>query len=136
MSELDLINLLQSAARDEVTWFSQMLTVNFAMIVAIYYFLHSAKISLRLFSFIAYTLGMLVFMGEMIGVSNVAYGALEALRAIPAIQLSRPGAHLLAFADSWVTHVTMLTFNLSVYTLWIGITYLLFFSKKHWISTP
>jgi hypothetical protein len=135
MSELELINLVRSATSDEVTWFSQMLSVNFAMIVAIYYFLRSAKISLKIFSFVAYTLGMVVFLGEMIGEGNLAYGALEALRALPITQLSRPGAHLLAFADSWVEHVTLVTFNLSVWILWIGVTYLLFFSRKHWAST-
>ena len=50
----------------EVAWFAQMLTINFAMVVAIYYFLNAAKMTLTLFSFFAYSVGMIVLLGQML----------------------------------------------------------------------
>ena len=134
MSELDLLNLARSTTEHQVAWFAQMLSVNFAMVVAIYYFLHRATIALRLFSFFAYTIGMLVLLGQMLGETNVKAGVLEALRALPVALLSRPSVYYLSFSDSWVALVTRVTFNLSVWLLWIGVFYLLFFSQRHWTS--
>ncbi len=131
MTELDLLNLARSTTEHEVTWFAQMITINFAMVVAIYYFLHGAKIALKIFSFFAYTVGILVLLGEMLVETNVKTGVIEALRALPAEHLSRPSAHYLAIFDSWVSLVTRITFNLSVWLLWFGIFYLLFFWKRH-----
>lgn len=131
MSELDLLNLARSATEHEVTWFAQMITINFAMVVAIYYFLNGAKMALKVFSFFAYTVGMLVLLGEMLVETNVKVGVIEALRAVPAEHLSRPGVHYLAVYDSWVSVVTHVTFNLSVWLFWLGVFYLLFFWKKN-----
>jgi hypothetical protein len=134
MSEPELLNLARSATEHQVAWFAQMLTINFAMIVAIYYFLNSAKIALKLFSFFAYTAGMLVLLGQMIAETNVKVGAVEALRALPAAQLSRPSAYYVAVSGSWFSLVTRSTFTLSVWLLWIGVFYLLFFAQQHWKS--
>jgi len=131
VSELDLLNLARSATEHEVTWFAQMITINFAMIVAIYYFLNGAKIALKTFSFFAYTVGMLVLLGEMLVESNVKAGVIEALRMLPAERLSRPGVYYLAVYDSWVSLVTRITFNLSVWLFWLGVFYLLFFWKQN-----
>jgi len=38
VSELDLLNLARSTTEHQVTWFAQMITINFGMVVAIYYF--------------------------------------------------------------------------------------------------
>jgi hypothetical protein len=43
VSELDLLNLARSATEHEVTWFAQMITINFAMIVAIITFSTARK---------------------------------------------------------------------------------------------
>ena len=131
MSELDLLNLARSNTEHEVTWFAQMITINFAMVVAIYYFLHGAKVALKVFSFFAYTIAMLVLLGEMLVETNVKSGVIEALRALPSDHLSRPTAHYLAVFDSWVALTTRITFNLSVWLLWLGVFYLLFFWKRH-----
>ena len=42
MSELDLLNLGRSITANEVSWFAQVITINFAMAVGIYYFLNRA----------------------------------------------------------------------------------------------
>ncbi len=135
MSELDFLNLARSATEHEVAWFAQMLTINFAMVVAIYYFLHGAKISLKLFSFFAYSLGMLALFGQMLLESNVKAGAIEELRTLAVAQSSRPSAYYLAFSNSWFASITQITFNLSVWLLWIGVFYLLFFAQQHWVQS-
>jgi hypothetical protein len=130
VSELDLLNLARSTTEHEVAWFAQMITVNFAMIVAIYYFLNGAKITLKIFSFFAYSVGMAVLLGEMLVETNVKEGVIEALRALPSEHLSRPSIHYLAVYDSWVSLATRITFNLSVWLFWLGIFYLLFLWKQ------
>jgi len=132
MSELDLLNLARSTTEHEVAWFAQMLTINFAMVVAIYYFLNAAKMTLKLFSFFAYSVGMIVLLGQMLVEANVKVGTIEALRELPAAQLSRPSVKYLAVSNSWLALATSITFNLSVWLLWFGVLYLLFFSERHW----
>jgi hypothetical protein len=62
VSELDLLNLARSTTEHQVTWFAQVITVNFGMVVAIYYFLNGARIALKIFGFFAYTNDMLVLL--------------------------------------------------------------------------
>jgi hypothetical protein len=132
VSELDLLNLARSTTEHQVTWFAQVITINFGMVVAIYYFLNRAKLALKIFGFFAYSIGMLVLLGEMLVEANVKEGVIEALHALPAEQLSRPSVHYLAVYDSWVAVVTRITFNLSFWVLWFGIFYFLFW----WKQTP
>ncbi len=135
MSELDLLNLARSTTEHQVTWFAQMVTINFGMIVAIYYFLHGAKLPLKIFTFFAYSVAMLVLLGEMLVETNIKAGVIEALRALPSEQLSRPSAHYLGVFDSWVSLVTRITFNLSVWLFWLGVFYLLFFWKERQLNS-
>lgn len=132
MSEGELLTIGRSATEHLVAWFAQMLTITFAMIVAIYYFLKDARFSLRLFTFLAYTLGMTVLLGVMIVESNIKSGANEALQSMPRDQLSGPTLYYLELSHSWMSAVLTLTFNLSVWVLWFGVLYLLFFGGKHW----
>jgi hypothetical protein len=131
VSELDVLNLARSATEHEVSWFAQMITINFGMVVAIYYFLHRAKVALKAFAFFAYTVGMLVLLGEMLVEANVKAGAIEALRALPTNGLSRPSVLYLAVYDSWVALTTRITFNLSVWLLWLSAFYLMFLWKRN-----
>jgi hypothetical protein len=50
MSEQELLSLARSITANEVSWFGQIITINFAMIVGIYYFLNRAQITLKLFA--------------------------------------------------------------------------------------
>ena len=131
MSELDLLNLARSATEHEVTWFAQMITINFGMVVAIYYFLHGAKLTLKVFTFFAYTVGMMVLLGEMLVEANIKEGVFEALHALPLDQLSRPTVRYLAVHDSWLALTTRLTFNLSIWLFWFAMFYLLFLWKRN-----
>lgn len=129
MSELELLNLARSTTEHEVSWFAQMISINFAMVVGIYYFLGRAKLALKLFSFFIYSVGMFVLYGQMMVESNVKTGALEALRSLPSSELSRPAAHYVAIQAHWISLATTTTFNLAVWLLWIAVLYLLFLSR-------
>src|SRR5207302_11259491 len=130
MSELDLLNLARSHTEHQVTWFAQMITINFGMIVAIYYFLHDAKLALKIFAFFAYTVGMMVLLGEMLVEANIKEGVIETLHALPAEHLSRPIVRFLSVYDSWRARITRSTFNLSVWLVWFAMCYLLFCWKR------
>ena len=58
MGELDLFNLARAITAVEIGYFTQMITINFAMIVAIYYFLNQANLVMKIMAFIAYLVGM------------------------------------------------------------------------------
>jgi len=87
MTEQDLLAFVRSVTANEVTWFGQLITINFAMSVGIYYFLHRAQIALRIFAFGAYFVGMLLYLGEMLLESNAKTAALAALVALPIVLL-------------------------------------------------
>jgi hypothetical protein len=129
MSEVDLLNLARSTTEHEVTWFAQMISINFAMVVGIYYFLNRATIALKIFTFFVYSVGMLVLLGQIVVESNTKVGAVEALRSLPPAQLSRPSMHYLAVNDHWISSLITITFNLAVWLLLISVFYLLFLSR-------
>lgn len=56
---------------------------------------------------------------------------IEGLRALPLEHLSRASIRYLAVNDSWLSLLTRITFNLSVWLFWLGLCYLLFFWKRH-----
>ena len=136
MNELDLLNLARSATQNEVTWFAQIITINFAMIVAIYYFLNQAKIALRVFGFVAYMIGSLTFFGQMLIEANVKGAALAALKALPAASISLPTQQFIGVNDSWLGVSTAIVFNAAFYVLMVGMFYLLFFWKKSGHERP
>ena len=75
---------------------------------------------------------MAVLLRVMLVESNIKSGATEALQRIPRDQLSGPSLYYLELSHSWMSAVARVTFNLSVWVLWLGVLYLLFFPSKHW----
>jgi hypothetical protein len=130
MSELDLLNLARSCGQNISSEFAQVITITFAMVVAIYYFLHQAGIRMKVFAFTIYTIGILAFLGMMLLETNVGIGAAEALRAIPAAELGRPTQYYLGVKAGWLGIASSILLNLVYWVLWLGTGYLLFFWKK------
>jgi hypothetical protein len=125
---LDLLNLARAATQDEVSWFTQMITISFAMVVAVYYFLHQATLATRIFAFAAYLVGMLIFWGELLIASNLKFAIMGALKALPA-----PGPvsqEYLGVSASWLGMTTAVVFSASFWVLCVGVFYLVFFWKK------
>ncbi|MGH6889281.1 MAG: hypothetical protein ACREHF_08805 [Rhizomicrobium sp.] len=125
MTELDLLNLARSVTSNEVGWFGQIITINFAMVVGIYYFLNRAQLALKLFAFAAYLLGMLLYWGQILLESNVKLQAFRWLRAMP--HLSPMTQAYLDIDGSWLGILTAILLNGAFWILIIGIFYLLFF---------
>ena len=130
MSEFDLIQLVQEGRAQLTMLVGQIIVINFAMVIGIYYFLNRAGLVLKWASFVVYTLGMFMYLGFSIVQSNVIAWAYTALRALPAEELSPVGQAQLAFSDSPIADIIVIIINLPILALWLIVIYLLFFWKK------
>ncbi|HEX2593177.1 MAG TPA: hypothetical protein VHL34_16875 [Rhizomicrobium sp.] len=128
MSELDLLNLSRGTTDAQMSYFAQMITISFAMVVAIYYFLNQAKLPFKVFAYLAYFVGMGLFFSQMLFETNVKVGILQQLQTLP--HPSAVTVRYLALYDSWLGMVTRIFMNGAIWILSLGIFYLLFFWKK------
>jgi len=128
MSEIDLFNLARAITAVEIGYFTQMITINFAMIVAIYYFLNQANLPMKIMAFVAYMVGMALFLGEMLFETNIKVTVLDLLREVPhpAVLTQR----YLELQGSWLGIATAVVLNSAIWILVLGVFYLLFFWKK------
>jgi hypothetical protein len=128
MTELDLLNLGRSITDHYVTWLGQVITINFAMVVGIYYFLHRAHLGMKLFAFAAYTVGIVLYYCEILLESNIKAYVIAAQEALP--QPSAITQEYVAVAHSWLGILTAVLFNGAFWILWLGVLYLLFFWRR------
>jgi hypothetical protein len=128
MNELDLLTLARSCSANVAADFGQMITINFAMVVAIYYFLSTAKLGLKVFAGFVYVIGMLMYVGVMLVESNVKYATLQALAALH--DPSTVTARYVALNKSWLADTTAVLENTAIWVLLFGTLYLLFFWDK------
>jgi hypothetical protein len=128
MSELDLLSLARASTATEIGYFTQMITINFAMIVAIYYFLNQARQPIKVFALIAYLVGMLLFLAEMLFETNVKVTVLASLKALP--HASAVTTRYLDLYDTWLSILIAILLNGAIWILVLGVVYLLFFWKK------
>lgn len=130
MSETELLSLGAASYEAIAGLFGQIITITFAMVVAIYYFLNRSPLLLKIFAFLAYMIGMLMYFGLMLIQSNVRAGIVPALKALPLEKLSLPARHYIAVSESFVATTTSAFMNIAFHVLWIGVFYLTFFWKK------
>lgn len=129
MGETELIGMIRDVNAQYAVLFGQIITINFAMIVAIYYFLHRSPLLFRAAAFGFYAIGMLALVGLMLEQANYKNQALIALAAIPAAQRSRMAGSILAINGSWLSQATGLFLNASLWVLVAAVAYLLFLWK-------
>src|SRR5215469_12616578 len=122
MSELDLLNFARSCSGNVTGDFAQIITINFAMVVAIYYFLNQAKLRLKIFAFLVYLVGMLMYLGVMVEESNVELWTMDELRSRP--HLSLLAQRYLQLHESWLGTTTTILINLALLVLLFGTAYL------------
>lgn len=126
MSQAEIFNLIQQVQDQYAALFAQVITINFAMIVAVFYFLHRTSLRFRVAAFLFYITGMLALVGMMLHAANVKAIALGALTAIPAGERDGVVAAYLAFQDSWLARASALFQNASVWLLLGVVSYMLF----------
>jgi hypothetical protein len=129
MTELDLLNLARSMTANEVSLFTQIVTITFAMVVAIYYFLSQAGIAMKIFAFVAYSFGLFLFLGQILIEENIKFVVIATQRAL--LHKSDVTQEYLGVTASWLGHLTAFLFNGSIWILWLGVFYLLFFGRRH-----
>ena len=126
MGETELIGIIRDVNAQYAVLFGQIITINFAMIVAIYYFLHRSPLLFRIAAFGFYVIGMLALIGLMLEQSNYKNQALIALGGLAAGNRSALAATILAINQSWLSHATSFFMNASLWVLIAAIAYLLF----------
>lgn len=131
MGEVELIGIIRDSNVQYASLFGLMITINFAMIVGIYYFLHQAPLKLKLAAFGVYAIGMLSLIGLMLTEANLRYLAIEALDALPPERLTAVGAGYLRVRHSWLFVATSLFLNIAVWVLFAVVAYLLFWWRDH-----
>jgi hypothetical protein len=136
MSETELIGIIRDVNAQYATLFGEIISINFAMIVAIYYFLHRASLLFRIAAFVFYAIGMLALVGLMLEQSNYRLEALAALAGLPPASRSAIGDSILSLNASWLAHTTALFLNIGLWVLFAAIAYLLFFWRGDPERTP
>ena len=126
MGETELIGMIRDVNAQYAVLFGQIITINFAMIVAIYYFLHRSAVLFRIAAFAFYAIGMLALIGLMLEQSNTKNQALIALRNLPVGKRSPVTDSLLAVNQSWLAQTTSFFLNASLWVLFAVVVYLLF----------
>ena len=126
MGETELIGMIRDVNAQYATLFGEIITINFAMIVAIYYFLHRATLLFRIAAFGFYAIGMLALIGLLLEQGNYKLEALSALAGLPATQRSDMGNSILVLNGSWLAHATSFFLNAGLWVLFAVIAFLLF----------
>ena len=130
MDQLALMAMLQEANAQIAALFAQVITINFAMIVAIHVFLHRAGRTLKVGAFLFYLIGMLTLIGQMLQQANIKGIATTTLAGIATARRSPVTAGYLTVNDSWVFTASRVFENAALWLLIAVVGYLLFWWRK------
>ncbi len=128
MSEADLLEVVRASNVQISALYAQLISINFAMVVAIYYFLNRSQLTMKLLSFLIYLVGALMFIGLMLEEANLKRVALNSLAGLP--DPSPATAGMLALQGSWLFQATAIFQNLGLWTLLASVAFLLFFWRR------
>ena len=122
MGETELIGVIRDANAQYAVLFGQIITINFGMIVAIYYFLHRASLAFRSAAFGFYAIGMLALIGLMLQQANFKAQALIALAALDRQQPSQFASSVVAINRSWLFEASSFFLNVSLWVLFLAVS--------------
>lgn len=126
MNQAELFNLVLQVQDQYGMLFAEVITINFAMIVAIFYFLHRLALGLKAAVYGFYLIGMITLSGLMLHAANVKALAVGAMQAIAPAERSPVIAGYLDLQDRWLFIAIGLFQNLSLWALALAVTYMLF----------
>lgn len=138
MTEAEILTLLQSYHDAQAALIGQVVSLHFALVVAVFYFLHRSGLRMKLAIFVLYTLGNLLFLGLIYNITVKVVAAraeLEAMREA-GVHLTRVGLSVLDSTGAPFVNVASLAANIAFVALWIGAVYFLFFWKPHPATAP
>lgn len=130
MTEYQIILIIESATAQIVILIGQIIAINFAMMVAIYYFLNKAGWAIKIAAFILYTLGSSMFLLLAVREAIIAAAGGDALEEQEADTLSPVAQAMLAHGESPNALMLTILINTSIWAMWLGVFYLLFFWKR------
>jgi hypothetical protein len=126
MQATDLFGVIMQVSALYATLFGMVISINFAMILAIWYFLHRARLAFRIAAFGFYLVGMLMLVGMLLQQANVKGRALEALQALPPEARAGFIDAYLVNQEGWLFHLVAVFQNLSLWLLVAAVAWLLF----------
>lgn len=130
MTETELFAIVQQTNEQVGALFAQVITINFAMIIATWYFLRRTRLAFRLSVFAFYLVGMLTLIGMMLQQSNIKHLAINALTAIPPDKRSSVIDGYLPIQEGWLFVAARIFQNASLWMLVAVIAYLLFWWRQ------
>jgi hypothetical protein len=126
MSGTDLFGVVTAVSAQYATLLGMVITINFAMILAIWTFLHRTRQHFRAAAFGFYLIGMGMLAGMLLQQANIKARALEALRALAPADRAGFIDGYLATQDSWLFGAVALFQNLALWLLVAAVAWLLF----------
>lgn len=130
MGEVELLDLIRSTNSAIAGHYAEVISINFAMVVAIFYFLNRSGLAVKALAYVIYLVGMFMFVGLMLEESNLKRFALIALGEIPRDKLSVVSEALLDLQSTWLFVATAVLLNAGLWLLLGAVTWLLFVWRK------
>lgn len=131
MSEAEILSLLENYTEQQMQLIIQVVSLHFALVIAVFYFLHRSGLVMKFAVFALYTIGNLLFLGLIYNLSIKVVAARYDL-----LQLRESGVELSAISLTVLenlrpfVNVASLMANIAFVALWIGAVYFLFFWRK------
>jgi hypothetical protein len=111
VTESELLQLAQNAFEQVAMLYAQVITINFALAAAVYYFLNEARLPMKIFAAVIYGIGMMLYV-SFIGIQAKIWDAVtKALIAMPPESRSLPSQAILAIDDDWLLALTAVFLN-------------------------
>ena len=129
MNQAELFGVIQQVNDQYGNLITLAVSINFAMIVGIWVFLHRARMAFRVAAFAFYLVGMLAVVGMLLIQANLKGQAILSLAAIPDAERSGFITAYLALQQSWLFVTVSAFLNLSLWTMVAVVAYLLFLWK-------
>jgi len=132
MSEAELLQQLIDTREQFDLMLAQMLTLNVAIIVGVYYFLHRAGLILKAGVFVLYLLGWFLIVGSMSVSTRHSGGLYAELRKLRdgGEPISQASLNLLEMLESPLATAYFAAANTAIYLLLAGAFGFLFFWKR------